>query len=30
MGKLTVNVQDHQYNVHIGQDTYESICNRIC
>ena len=20
MGKLTVTVQDHQYNVHIGQD----------
>ena len=23
MGKLTVAVRDHQYNVHIGQDTYK-------
>ena len=23
MGKLTVDIQDHQYNVHIGQDTYK-------
>ena len=23
MGKLTVNVRNHQYNVHIGRDTYD-------